>query len=84
MFWGEKSPKFQNKEILTLLEQRAPELSSLVGLPSWSGYAATYVPLLNKRLEVKKQKYYYLVFHQQFFYLDLPKSEKKQPVFFNK
>ena len=56
MFWGEKSPKFQNKEILTLLEQRAPELSSLVGLPSWSGYAATYVPLLNKRLEVKKYR----------------------------
>ena len=56
MFWGEKSPKFQIlKKNLTLLEQRAPELSSLVGLPSWSGYAATYVPLLNKRLKVKKE-----------------------------
>ena len=56
MFWGEKSPKFQSKKILTRLEQRAPELSSLVGLPSWSGYAATYVPLLNKRLKVKKER----------------------------
>ena len=57
MFWGEESQKFQIlKNILTLLEQRAPELSSLVGLQSWSGYAATYVPLLNKRLKVKNKR----------------------------
>ena len=84
MFWGEKSPKFQNKEILTLLEQRAPELSSLVGLPSWSGYAATYVPLLNKRLEVKKTKVLLLGLSPAVFLLGSPKIRKKQPVFFNK